>query len=400
VQVEAEVVSFTAVARTENQRRIARHLDRLLPSASGDINLMLGEVQTLSSDAQFATAFFSLSPAAYGQISVATVAGVQQYTHTLQDRMTSLHTGQLPLSARIDRPIRLAYNGALLPALEDQEETSYGLWLKAFSQHGDHDAEGGDSGYEYALGGLALGFDKRLTDSFIAGVSFGQAKNDLETEGNLSNADIDSTLGSLYGSYLENRLYVTGVLSYGGNQYDVNRSIAIGGTPTPVTSSHDGSLFAGTLGAGRYFQNGPWWLDPFLYLQYTRLDEDGFSEQGGGGAGLTVEGRTTTALVSTLGLRISRIIESKKGGLWLPEASLAWLHDYAIDDQVINASYVGAPGASFATAGQPIEQNGALVGVGVGYRSKHQLLTLLRYGGEFRGGFTSHSFIGELRFEF
>lgn len=316
--------------------------------------------------------------------------------------MVSLHAGALSASANADRPVRLAANGPFaLNRSDDRREhaDAYDVWLKAFGQWGDQDADGGDIGFRYNLGGLTLGADKRLTDTVTMGVSYGQAKNNVKTDQGLSDGDIDSGIGSIYGDYFNRRLYVTGVFSYGGNQYDLKRNIVVGATTTSVTSSHDGRLYSGALGAGYYFQNGPWRLDPSLFLQYTRLDEEGFRERGGSAA-LIVEGRKTTLLVSTLGLRAARVIESGTGGRWIPEASLAWLHDYDIDDQMINASYVGAPDASFSIEGRTADRNGAVLGLGIGYQTQAGFSTLLKYNGELRDHFSAHSIIGELRFDF
>ena len=166
-----------------------------------------------------------------------------------------------------------------------------------------------------------------------------------------------------------------------------------------MTSKHDGTVFAASVGGGYYFKPGAWWLDPFAYLQYTRLREDGFQESGGG-ASLIVDARTTDALVSTLGVRASRIYDTDGGGKWIPELSLAWLHDYGIDGHSISASYVGAPDSTFSIDGQPTKHNGVVLGLGVTHRSQSGFTTLIRYNGEFRDKFKANSIIGELRYEF
>jgi outer membrane autotransporter protein len=250
-------------------------------------------------------------------------------------------------------------------------------------------------GYDYRLTGTTLGYDRRLTNSLSAGVSFGTVRNKVNVDSDTSQGNVDSTIGSIYAGYFDRQLYVNGALSAGRNKYDPRRNVFDQST---ITSSHDGDVLAATLGAGHYVQLATWWLEPFATVQYTRLNEKGFSETSSG-APLNVEARSTNGLVSTVGARLSRSITDGNGASWIPQASLAWLHDYS-KQQVINASYVDAPDSSFSIDGQAIQRNGALLGFGISYRTKGGMTSSLQYNGEFRDQFRSHGFAGEFRFEF
>src|SRR5258708_31444682 len=94
VVVTADVASFTTVAGTPNQMAVARNLDRIVPRASGQLNQLLGTVQALP-DAQFASAFASMSPAVYAGYSASTFNSMQQYTNVLQDRMATLRSSDV-----------------------------------------------------------------------------------------------------------------------------------------------------------------------------------------------------------------------------------------------------------------------------------------------------------------
>lgn len=402
VQVQADVKSFTTVAKTDNEKSVAKHLDAILPTVTGELNRVLGEVQTLSGSQQFTTAFSSLSPAVYANYSAGSYDTMQQYATVVQDRMLALYESDLaPVqTAKRNEPIRLAFTGSSLSGLfqsnDDARERTRGVWLRGFTQKGDQDAEGGVNGYGYSMHGATLGYDVRLSNLFTAGFSIGTAKNDVTADRDMSDGNIDSTLLSVYGGYSNRTYYVTGVLSAGRNEYDTQRSIF--GVATPVTSSHEGDIQALALSAGYYAKLGDWSMVPYASIQYTRLKEEGFTETGSG-AGLNVAARTSDGLVSTVGARFSRVIEGAAGGSWIPQASVAWLHDFS-DEHVINASYVGAPESTFSINGQPIKRNGALLGTGVSYRTKSGFVSSLSYTGELRDDFSAHGFIGELRYEF
>src|SRR5690606_9840653 len=125
---------------------------------------------------------------------------------------------------------------------------------------------------------------------------------------------------------------------------------------------------------------------------------DAFAETGSA-LGLRIHERSVDSLISRIGVRFSSVIESRHGQ-WIPEASLAWVHDFRIDDATIDAAYVGAPHARFAIDGLELEQDGMMIGAGVGYRSARGLSSALRYSGEFRERLSAHTIMGELRFQF
>jgi outer membrane autotransporter protein len=402
VRVKADVASFTTVAGTRNQMAVARNLDRILPRTSGDLNDLLGKIQVLP-EGQFASAFASMSPAVYAGYTASTFNSVQQYTNVLQDRMTALRASDfLPVrtaGALSGEPIRLAYAGKglsdLLDASGAERARSLGLWLRGFSQRGNQNATEDMNGFDYRLTSTTIGYDRRLTNTFSAGVSFGAVRNTVNVDSNSSQGDIDSKIGSIYAGYIDQRLYVNGVLSAGRNTYDTHRTNAV--DQSTISSGHDGDVIAAALGAGRYVQLEAWWLEPFVTVQFTRLKDKAFSETGSGA--LDIPARTSDGLVSTLGARLSRPIQDGNGATWVPQASLAWLHDYS-KNQVINASYIGAPDSSFSIEGQPIQRNGALVGLGLSYRTKGGVITTFQYNGEFRDQFHAHGLAGEFRFEF
>src|SRR5258705_53232 len=377
VRVKADVSSFTTVAGTPNQTAVASNLDRILPRTSGALNQLLGKIQAMP-EGQFASAFASMSPAVYAGYTASTFNTVQQYSNVLQDRMTALRAGNLPSSQgpfASKEPIRLAYAGKglsdLLDAGEAERARSSGVWLRGFSQKGDQKPTDGISGYDYRMAGTSFGYDHRFTSNLTAGVGVGIARNKTNADGDVtSQSDIDTTMGSLYAGYFDQRVYVNGVLSGGRNKYDTNGTNTI--DQSTFSSSHTGDVLAATLGAGFYAKFDAWWLEPFATAQFTRLKEKAFSETGNGAQDLPA--RTSDGVVSTLGARLSRPIQDGNGATWVPQASLAWLHDYS-QNQMINASYVGAPDSSFSIDGQPVQRNGALLGFAISYRSKGGAMT-------------------------
>jgi uncharacterized protein YhjY with autotransporter beta-barrel domain len=403
VQIEAYVKDFTWLARNRVEWAVANYLDRILPSATGELLGILGQFQNFS-QSEYSNGLSSLSPDSYDNFTRNTFSTTHRYTKSLQYRMNNvrsyLHVGQ----SGGEEPILLAYRGSDAGELYNfgrvtQIQGKYGLWLDAFGQWGDQEEKDGYTGFDYFMRGATLGFDHALSDKFMTGISVGYSRSDVDLDDDQGSGYIKSLYGSLYGSYFYKNLYIDGILSYGRNWYDNHRLITIGTDQRRAYSKHDGDLFSAYLQEGYYFDIQKWLIGPFVSLQYIYLDEESFKEKGAGGVSLNIDGRQTNSLVSELGVRLARVFKTKYGSL-IPEVSAAWLHDFDIDDRVITSSFAGFPGASFSIKGQDVDRNGATLGAGITFIHKSGLSTSLRYMGEFREKYKSNGIMGELRFTF
>ncbi len=352
VRIEVNVKDFTWLARNRVEWAVANYLDRILPSASGDLSNILAQIQNLSKS-EFSTALSTLSSDSYDIYTRTTYSTAQQYTKSLQSRMNNIRSYQYANLSDDEKPILLAFRGSDVGQLYNPEKISQmqgknGLWFNAFGQWGDQDEEnryhwnGGYTGYDYFMRGATLGFDHALTDKLMAGVSIGYSRADINLNRHQGSGYIKNLLGSIYGSYFNKNLYIDGALSYGRNWYDSQRLITIGPIQRKAYSEHDGDLFSAYLGAGYYFDIKKWLIGPFASLQYIYLDEESFREKGADSLSLRIDDRQTDSLISELGLRLARVFNVKYGSL-IPELSAAWLHDFDIDDRVITSSFAGSP---------------------------------------------------------
>jgi uncharacterized protein YhjY with autotransporter beta-barrel domain len=406
VEVEVHAPSFTTVATNRVEWTIGNYLDRILPTATGDLSNVLGQFQSLSSS-QFGAAFSSLSPDSYDNYTRATYESVWQYTRSLQRRLDNIRaygtaTGYDPES----KPLLLAFAGSdanlgqlLATDHLSQAQTKNGLWLNGYGQWGNQDPDRGFTGCDYRIYGGTLGFDHAFSDKLIAGLSLGYSQTDVDLDHHQGDGSINTFTGSVYGSYFTKNAYVEGTVSYGGNWYDNYRLITIGSLQREASSDHDGDYVSAYLGGGYAFNLKDWAIGPFVSLRYIYLSEESFRERGAGSVDLSVDHRDTDSLISELGLRLARIFEIKYGSL-IPEVSAAWSYDFDINHRVITASFEGFPGAAFSIDGQPVEKNGAVLAAGLTFIHKSGFSTSIRYRGEFREKYTSHGIIGELRFVF
>lgn len=388
VRITADVQSFTSVAKNAGQRAIAQQLDRVVPLSSGELRRTLGAMQRLNSDAEFGTAFDSLDPSVHARHSQASLSGPRKHARTLHDRMTALRIGALAVPE--DAPSRRAWTG-------DAGASGQGLWKTSFTLQGGQ-------GERHDVDGLALGFDRRIGENLTAGVSFAHAANQVLPDPvrpglERDQSHVRSGLAAVYGGYFDRRWHLSGTLATGRNDYESRRSIVVGTVASPASSSHRGTVTATSLEAGYLLPTGHGWLDPYLHLQHTQVAERGFSESGSGAAGLVIAARRTRELLSTLGVRWSQIFERGNGAFVTPEVGIGWLHDFSRTPSV-QAAFVGAPTAGFTIEGAPVQREGAVLGLGLNYRTTRGITGSIRYSGELRRGEATHGVIGEFRVEF
>ncbi|MCK5382219.1 MAG: autotransporter domain-containing protein, partial [Gammaproteobacteria bacterium] len=412
-EVTTAVDPFRTVARNSLQRAVANYLERIAPTASGDLAEVIGTFQLLPADANFDTAFSSLSPDTHDNYTQATFFGVSQYQETLSRRMRARRinsvlggTASRQSGFVTDRSLLLAYTGdnSGIRSLYAEELTDVpawwrDVWVTAFGQWGDQDGDDGYTGFDYNVLGLTVGIDRPVSDRLLLGASAAYTDTDVDQDKGRGDGDIEGWMASLYGNYSLDNAYVDGALSYGKNDYDAKRKVRIGTIKRTARSDHDGDVLAATLGGGYLMSKDSIVLEPFGRLQYIKLDEDSFTEKGAGDINQRISSRDTDSLTSEIGMRVSRMYQKAAGRL-TTDASIAWLHDFDIDDRTITTSYTGAPTSSFSIPGQDVERNGVTLGLGVGFETRKGVSTSLNYNGEFRDGYSAHGIIGRISYRF
>ncbi len=382
VQVSVTPHSYASAASNEVEASTGDYLDRIAPQATGNLANTLGAFQTLPGN-QFGTAFASLSPAVHESATATTFNVTTQYSQTLFKRMHSTRSHIESTDGS------LAYS----------QTERHAVWMDGFGHWARQDSQSGFAGYDYRLAGAALGADRLMADDLLVGVSYGQSRADIDMENHLGKGDIDSYFGSLYGSYFTDRMYVDATLSYGRQRYRSTRRIDVGDLNGAAHSSHDGDVYSAHGETGWNLRLHRWTLQPFAALRYTFLDEEGYAESGAEGVNLRVNDRKTDALTSNLGLRFAYHFE-KDGWLCIPEATIAWDHDFDLDDRRITAAFEGAPATTFVTDGRPIDRDGVVLGGALTVIRKNNLSLSLRYTGELRSHSRAHALTGGIRYEF
>jgi outer membrane autotransporter protein len=377
-------VDFAPAGLFGNRKAIADAVNKI-QSAGGSATFApyAEELLNMPDVASLGDAYDQLSSESFDASTIGTLEAGQQYTQTLVKRMHSVRTN-------------LEATGTIPGAAQSEE---YAAWVEGFGRWGDQDAGDGFTGFEYSIGGVSAGVDWLMDDGFLGGLSFGQAHTDIDLDGDRGNGDIKSTFGSVYTSWFSERQYVDAAFSYGCESFDNKRRVAVGEILETAESDHNGDLYSAYVEAGRNYNVERYILQPFAALQYMYLDEEGYRESGAGGANLIVSERYTNSLISDVGLRFYLPFE-RTLDTCIPEITVAWRHDFDVDDRQIRAAFDGAPGVSFTTEGDEISEDGLVVGCGLTLLNKKGTSVNIRYNGEIRGDYEAHQLSGGIRIEF
>jgi uncharacterized protein YhjY with autotransporter beta-barrel domain len=401
IQILTTPQSFTTVATNDVERRIAKYLDTIGPHAQGDLAEVMKTFQLLS-PGEFKKAFSGMSPAHYGGMSatghdIVRNAGQRIASH-LQDRRSSSSSSSFVFQT----PVLLSRNsynaqpqGLTFNNNRDVQTNTFNFWAEGFSRWGSQDGSDGYTGYDFNTYGMALGLEY-LFQNWLVGAGIERSNADQDFDSKSGDGSIHTFMTSLYANFYLKHLSVESILSYGRQSYDNTRYIIIGDIFRKAKSNHDANLFSAYLGGEYDLPKGRWQFAPFGNIQYTILDEDGFTETGADSLNLIVDEKTTKSLVSQMGVHISRPFKKQNGRL-IPKFSLAGIYDFDIDDRAITSGFSGSPADSFTIDSQDVDHFGIAVETELSWLYKNGFGVSMSYSGEFRDSFKTHAVTAKVK---
>ena len=208
---------------------------------------------------------------------------------------------------------------------------------------GSSDASSEEAGYDVDFYSLTVGADYRITDSASAGLALGYAgaKSDFDNNG----GDMKSTAYNIigYGTVsLTDRIFVDGSLGYARNDFDISRRIVYANVNRTANGDTDGDEFSASLGGGMDFFAGGVTITPTLRADYLGSKIDGFTENGAQGLNLQFGDQSLRSITGSAGVEASYAI-STNWGVVVPQARLAWVHEFDDDSRAITVQYAADP---------------------------------------------------------
>lgn len=233
------------------------------------------------------------------------------------------------------------------------------VWLKGFGSWAEQDARSGASGYDADTAGLAVGVDAVVTDTNRVGVLFAYSETEVDGTGAArQSADVDTYQLGLYGSHtLDESTDINGMIGFGRHSTDGSRQ-TVGGV---ASSSYDSKSFMAGIGVARsYPLSEQTILTPSVRLDYTRVKDDAYQEQGAGALNLSVDKNTVSELVLSLDGKVTHKLSDTL--VFVGHAGVGY--DFENEQSSITATLAGAPGAAFVTKG--VDPSPWLVRAGLG----------------------------------
>ncbi len=284
----------------------------------------------------------------------------------------------------------LGFKGTQLPVAP---ESRWGGFLSGSATRLDLENHSEADGYGISIYGLTLGVDYRVTDRLTLGVLAGYANSEVD----LNRGDISANTGTLgvYGSWVDDGFYVNGLVGGSYSTYDIKRR-DFGGHASGDT---DGFTFSSLLSTGYDFQKGAWIFGPFVGVQYTSVQFDGFREHGSDFP-LVIEDNRSDSLRSRLGARVARCFSIGHARI-CPEIALSWQHEYLDRSRPTDSHFARGSGSSFRVEGPRMGRDSLVVNAAVTFLHNDRWSTYLAYDAVLaRDNYEAHTVSGGVRVSF
>jgi uncharacterized protein YhjY with autotransporter beta-barrel domain len=336
----------------------------------------------------------AVDPREVTEATVAALETVGRVQHeNLLSRLVSLRNGSRGVEVS---GLRLAMNGHSLGTswiqdyLDAEEEAGggsrllsekWGIFLNGSISIGDQEFPQG-SGYDFDIYDLTGGVDYRFNNGFIVGGAIGltQFESDIDADG--GTLDSDSVTLQSFGTYnLTENFYIDATAAYARGDIDQVRTIDLSGIGSLSKESVSGSTDSTQMSTSVTLNyqtslGGGWSMTNYGSLYFADNEVDVLTEAGNGLA-LSFEKREFDSLLSTLGLRVSRVFNFQNG-VMTAFGDFAYKHE-SKDALDVNTRFaaVNAPGPAVRVA-DPDKDFGS-VGAGVSwvFRDGNQLFVKL-----------------------
>ncbi|RKP53432.1 autotransporter outer membrane beta-barrel domain-containing protein [Pararobbsia silviterrae] len=275
----------------------------------------------------------------------------------------------------------------------------WAVWGQGFGGHASQGAVDAVDGYSANYGGVLLGADHAIDDHWRAGGVFSYSNSLIDQTGN---SDGDSTRVNGYGligyaSYTGQPWYVNLAAGAVQERFDTTRQIDFTGFSSVANGSFSGQLYVTSVEGGWPLAVGhDFTLTPLASLTYSYQHQNGYTESGGSGAGLTIDATHDISVRSALGAKLERGFDTSYGAI-VPDLKLMWIHEYDHSKEATTANFTAAPAGetAFTTVGSTPVADLADVQLGVTLLKANNLTLTARYELQAGAHFTSQT--GTLR---
>lgn len=399
--------SYTLVAQTPNQARLAHALDRWIGIEDGDIGQVTLALDLLRAE-QYPAAFEAILPGYYDAALRTSVELSHHHGQLLHQQLSARRLGQRAMAAATSTEAPASVSSKNPKAVQKvaapvqppvTDETRWNAWFQGSGLF----SSGGLSltpGEDFESGTFLVGADVALSEHFALGVfaSYQEGWGDYDHGGE---TDLESVRFGLYATLDHGGFYANAAVGGGSTDYNIVRPIAWATLDRTARSDADAAEFFTLAGAGYDFQWGNFTAGPQFSVQYTRLEMDGVTESGAGVLNLALDDSTSESLRTYLGGRLAYTIHASDRVAIIPEVRVFWQHEFLQDDEDLRASLDGGAGPGFIYRTSMEDRDAVFVGAGVGVQVGTRLYFNVYYNADFgRGDDGNHAVSASMNFKF
>ncbi len=213
--------------------------------------------------------------------------------------------------------------------------------------------------------GVALGYDNRLFDTWLAGLGIGYSNSNLHWGNSAGHANINSLYVGVYATQCHDCYFIDATLLGYFNNHRVRRHIHFADIDRTAKNNHDSYGFNPHLGGGMYLDFCSVNMTPFFDLDYYFIQQNRYREHGANSIDLRVKRNQTNLLRVEAGLNLSKSYPLWGGSLQ-PNVSVSYVGHRLLSGKKYIAAFNGID-ANFTSFGTKHCFNQLELGGGVLY---------------------------------
>ncbi len=274
------------------------------------------------------------------------------------------------------------------------------IWGGGFGAWTRQDDKNNQFGYKYNSGGLILGYDRKIGDSLVVGVSGAYSAGEIENNDGFTTTDVDTFNVGVYASYNHCSGFFADVnAGFGFSWNDVDTAdILFGGHKTgeyDTTSFQIGTTVGYAVALPQEFR-----FIPSVGLQFNHVNQDAWSERTQNAAQIahSFGESNNNSLSIPVQVRVNKTFSLGNGASITPEVRGAWIYEARDPQAQVRMGYVGSS-ASTTLYGIDAGRSRGLVGAGVKMKFG-KADAFVDYNYEFRSGYGNHNVMAGLGLSF
>ncbi|MEX1118903.1 MAG: autotransporter domain-containing protein, partial [Terrimicrobiaceae bacterium] len=288
--------SYTLVAETPNQRRVAKALDSYIPARGNDREVVSIALDLQAGD-QYPAAFDQIAPTFHESLANISIEQAFAQTQLLNQRMSSIRLGAAGFQAiSIDtEPLihdkdgkKVVDSKDLKSEISNGKSPAWSLWAQGNGIFAKVTNVSQVPNYRFDGGGVLFGADYTFGDHSKSNIQnsklttgvFGGYQGAYADYNSAGRTSINSALFGGYASYTRGGFYADGVVAGGYNNYNARRAIEFSTIDRTARSSQNGGQFSAALNLGYDWEIGKFTLGPIAGVQYTYVGIAPFTESG------------------------------------------------------------------------------------------------------------------------